>query len=252
MSVDVKGVAKDNAKLILSLIALVAVVSMMGIASVMDKGFFDFWNADHLRQIGDDGGPSRPVISDQPVDRTTSDAIPVSNGKNNYYSTAPDYQLQEGLDYYADIKTNFGTITIDLYQDMSPKNVNNFVFLARDGFYRNTSFHRVIKGYIVQGGDPLGTGYGGPGYYIDDEISSGFRFEPYMVAMANSGSDTNGSQFFIVSKLAKTSSLDGLYTPIGEVTSGTNVIAEIEGIDVDGRYMPYEAVIIQDIIVGSR
>lgn len=252
MGVEVKEIAKDNLKLILSIVALIVVVAMMGMASVMDRGFFDFWNAEQLDPFSNDVGPSRPVVTDRPIDRKVGDAIPVSNGKNNYYSSEPEFQLENGVNYQADIRTNLGIITIDLYQNSSPNNVNNFVFLARNGFYRNTSFHRVIKDYIIQGGDPLGTGYGGPGYYVSDEIASGFRFKPYTVAMANSGADTNGSQFFIVSKLAKTSSLDGLYTPIGEVVSGMNVISDIEKVDVDSRYMPYEAVIIHDIEIRTR
>ena len=128
--------------------------------------------------------------------------------------------------YFATIKTEKGDIRVQLYADKAPNTVNSFVFLARQGFYDNTTFHRVISGFMAQGGDPTGTGTGGPGYSFVNEITSTLTFDgPGMVAMANAGKDTNGSQFFIT--YANEERLDGQYTIFGEVTQGMDVAKKL-------------------------
>jgi peptidylprolyl isomerase len=126
-------------------------------------------------------------------------------------------------DYRARIVTEKGEIALDLFEVESPITVNNFVFLARQGFYDGVTFHRVLEGFMAQGGDPSGTGTGGPGYTFEDEMDSGLVFDrPGLLAMANSGPNTNGSQFFIT--FAPTPHLNGLHTIFGEITAGAEAL----------------------------
>jgi cyclophilin family peptidyl-prolyl cis-trans isomerase len=127
--------------------------------------------------------------------------------------------LQDGVDYWAVMCTDAGPIYLDLYEDEAPITVNNFVFLAQQGYFNNTTFHRVLPGFMAQGGDPTGTGSGGPGYEFEDETDNGLVFDEVgLLAMANAGPDTNGSQFFIT--YALTSWLDGQHTIFGKVYQG--------------------------------
>ena len=142
------------------------------------------------------------------------------------YSAAPEMVIDPAKYYYATLKTAKGDIRVQLFADRAPETVNNFVFLAREGFYNNTSFHRVIEGFMAQAGDPTGTGMGGPGYEFADEIFTGATFDrPGLLAMANAGPGTNGSQFFIT--FAPTQWLDGLHTIFGEVIEGQDVLDKI-------------------------
>lgn len=113
------------------------------------------------------------------------------------YNNPPEMQLKEGVNYKAIISTNKGAISIDLFETEVPVTVNNFVFLAREGFYDGVAFHRILKEFMSQAGDPLGTGAGGPGYRFDDEEFDG-QYSKGTLAMANAGPNTNGSQFFIM------------------------------------------------------
>ena len=148
---------------------------------------------------------------------------------------APEQVLDPELDYMAVIRTNRGDITVDLYEDLTPVTVNNFVFLALHRYFEDVPFHRVIDGFMAQTGDPTGTGTGGPGYQFDDEIVEGLAFDSEgILAMANAGrgpdgSGTNGSQFFIT--FAPTEWLTGAHTIFGHVTAGLEVLPEITRID---------------------
>ncbi len=134
--------------------------------------------------------------------------------------------LQSGVDYHAIFCTDAGAVYIDLYEDLTPITVNNFVFLAEKGYYNNTTFHRVIADFMAQGGDPTGTGTGGPGYQFADEFVPSLRFDgPGRLAMANAGPGTNGSQFFITT--VPTPHLNDLHTIFGQVVDGQ---AKVEGI----------------------
>ena len=126
----------------------------------------------------------------------------------------------------ATMQTNQGTIEIELFDDDAPKTVENFKKLANDGFYNGVIFHRVIPDFMIQGGDPTGTGSGGPGYQFEDEFND-HKVVRGALAMANAGPNTNGSQFFIVTAEA-TPWLDGKHTVFGEVTSGMEVVDTIE------------------------
>ena len=137
------------------------------------------------------------------------------------------------------IETDKGSIVIELYPDEAPKTVENFLKLAKQGFYNGIIFHRVIPGFMIQTGDPTGTGTGGPGYTFADEISPRLHHEgPGVVSMANAGPNTNGSQFFIT--LAATPWLDGKHTIFGKVLQGQSVVDMIAAVERDGRDRPRE------------
>lgn len=146
--------------------------------------------------------------------------------RNGYFTEAPDLTIDPAANYYATIATEKGDIVVQLFADRAPVTVNNFVFLANQGFYDNTTFHRVLDGFMAQAGDPTGTGTGGPGYQFQDEFTPGLTFDrPGLLAMANGGPSTNGSQFFIT--FAPTEWLDGYHTIFGEVISGNEVLAQL-------------------------
>jgi cyclophilin family peptidyl-prolyl cis-trans isomerase len=145
----------------------------------------------------------------------------------------------------ATMQTNQGAIEIELFDDDAPKTVENFKKLANDGFYDGVIFHRVIPDFMIQGGDPTGTGTGGPGYQFEDEFND-HKVERGALAMANAGPNTNGSQFFIVTAEA-TPWLDGKHTVFGKVTSGMEVVDTIEQTKTDPRDKPLEEMRIESI-----
>ena len=143
------------------------------------------------------------------------------------YTSSPPMVIDHTKNYTATIKTDLGDITIHLHADKAPQTVNNFVFLARDGFYNGLIFHRVIADFMAQGGDPTGTGRGGPGYQFDDEFHPHLRHDgPGMLSMANAGPNTNGSQFFITH--VATPHLDDRHSVFGRVTEGQQVVDSIQ------------------------
>ncbi len=147
------------------------------------------------------------------------------------YSSPPAMQIDPTKSYAATIQTNRGDIVIDLYADKAPNTVNNFVALARDGFYDGVSFHRVIADFMVQGGDPTGSGRGGPGYQFNDEFHPELVHDgPGVLSMANAGPNTNGSQFFITH--VATNWLDNKHSVFGKVRSGQDVVDAIQQGDV--------------------
>ncbi len=148
------------------------------------------------------------------------------------------------------IETNHGPIHVELYPDDAPKTVDNFVKLANDGFYDRVVFHRVIPDFMIQGGDPTGTGSGGPGYAFEDEFNN-HRVERGALAMANAGPNTNGSQFFIVTTKAAPW-LDGKHTVFGRVTDGMDVVDTISELPRDARDKPDEDVVIESVSVSDR
>jgi peptidyl-prolyl cis-trans isomerase B (cyclophilin B) len=145
----------------------------------------------------------------------------------------------------ATLHTSEGPIELELHSDDAPTTVDNFVKLARDGFYEGVIFHRVIPDFMIQGGDPTGTGTGGPGYQFEDEINQ-HPVERGALAMANAGPNTNGSQFFIVT-LESAPWLDGKHTVFGRVTSGMDVVDRISQLDRDANDRPREPVTIERV-----
>ena len=144
--------------------------------------------------------------------------------------------------------TNMGTFEIELYADKAPNTVANFVELASKGFYDGVIFHRVIDGFMIQGGDPEGTGRGGPGYTIKDEFGEGLKHNSEgILSMANAGPDTGGSQFFIT--LAPTPWLDGHHAIFGKVTKGMEVVREIGHVDTDFGDRPLKDVVMEKVTI---
>jgi len=145
----------------------------------------------------------------------------------------------------ATMQTNHGAIELELFDEDAPKTVENFRKLADDGFYDGVIFHRVIKDFMIQGGDPTGTGTGGPGYTFEDEFND-HKVERGALAMANAGPNTNGSQFFIVTTDAAPW-LDGKHTVFGRVTGGMDAVDSIEGTDTDAADKPSSDAVIERI-----
>ena len=145
----------------------------------------------------------------------------------------------------ATLHTNHGAIGVELHDEDAPKTVENFVSLARKGFYDGVIFHRVIPDFMIQGGDPTGTGTGGPGYTFEDEAND-HPVARGALAMANAGPDTNGSQFFIVTA-ESCPWLKGKHTVFGRVTGGMDVVDAISALDTDGRDRPRQDVVIERI-----
>ncbi len=169
--------------------------------------------------------------------------------RHKQWSSPPAMQLTPGVTYTATLHTNKGDIVIELLHDEAPKTVNNFVFLAREGFYDGVPFHRVMRGFMIQTGDPTGTGTGGPGYRFADEPVR----RPYTagtVAMANAGPNTNGSQFFIVTA-DEAPWLDGKHTVFGRVTAGMEAVDAIESVETGRQDRPLEPVVIERVELAS-
>jgi peptidyl-prolyl cis-trans isomerase B (cyclophilin B) len=145
----------------------------------------------------------------------------------------------------ATITTSKGSLDVELFDDDAPKTVENFKKLAADGFYNGVIFHRVIPDFMIQGGDPTGTGSGGPGYTFEDEFNDR-KVVRGALAMANAGPNTNGSQFFIVTTEAA-SWLDGKHTVFGRVTDGMDVVNEISALETDARDRPRTDVVIERV-----
>jgi cyclophilin family peptidyl-prolyl cis-trans isomerase len=268
MAFDIKDQLKQHKKILLPGLGLLLLAGLMGILST--KGVTPFSFDSNITDLSD---TSKTNIS------------------------KPTMQLKNNVDYKAVIKTSKGDITIDLFEKDTPKTVNNFVYLADAKFYDNLTFHRIIKDFMIQGGDPLGTGSGGPGYKFDDEIdaqalglndikvkdttylSSFFaadvlntyanksvmylyeknlgydytkgygttKFAPFVLAMANSGPNTNGSQFFITSRNFVGNYLNGKHTIFGRVTDGFSVVDSIENVSTDQNGAPNTKVVIKSI-----
>ncbi len=163
------------------------------------------------------GGVQGEKIEQKPVTQS------INNGMNDKYAEAPNMMIDTKKIYTAKMKTTAGEMTIRLNASAVPKTVNNFVFLAKEKFYDGVIFHRTIKGFMIQGGDPTGTGMGGPGYRFDDEPFTG-EYKRGVLAMANAGPNTNGSQFFI---MHADYPLPKNYVIFGEVTAGLDVVDKI-------------------------
>ena len=147
-------------------------------------------------------------------------------------------------------ETNHGTFTAEMFEDVAPETAGNFLKLAREGYYDGIIFHRVISGFMIQGGDPTGTGTGGPGYQIPDEFAAGLAHtQKGTFSMANSGPNTGGSQFFIT--LAATPWLDGKHAIFGKVTTGLDIVETIGSIDTGPGDRPREDVVMEKVTVND-
>ena len=163
----------------------------------------------------------------------------------------PSGALDTTKTYTATFKTEKGDIGVELFADRAPRTVENFVNLARAGFYDGTTFHRVISGFMAQGGDPTGTGTGGPGYQFADEFHPNLRHSKAgILSMANAGPNTNGGQFFIT--LAPTPHLDNKHSVFGEVESGMDVVRKIGSTKTGPRDRPVKDVVIQTVKIERK
>jgi len=163
------------------------------------------------------------------------------------YSAAPTVLPEnERVGKKARFETSQGTFIVGLFGDKAPKTVSNFIFLAKEGFYNDLTFHRVIADFMIQGGDPVGNGTGGPGYQFEDEFEPSLTFsKPGLLAMANAGPSTNSSQFFIT--VSNPSHLNNRHTIFGEVVEGYEVVEKISKVEADSSDKPLNAVTIKKI-----
>jgi cyclophilin family peptidyl-prolyl cis-trans isomerase len=192
----------------------------------------------------------------------TSSSAPTASAKTKQWSKAPDMIIDPKKSYEAEMTTSKGKFTIQLFAKEAPKTVNNFVFLAKEGFYDNVAFHRIIKSFMIQTGDPLGNGTGGPGYKFEDELKTPYKYEEGTVAMANAGPNTNGSQFFICTgpDAVKILNAKPNYTIFGKVTAGIENVQKIADTPVkinpnsndSSPSMPTEKVTIQSITIKEK
>ena len=168
------------------------------------------------------------------------------------YSSMPEMIIDQNKSYTAVIQTSMGDLTVEFFSDTAPITVNNFVSLSNDGYYDNIIFHRVISGFMIQGGDPSGTGHGEygkfPGYTFEDELNNQQPYEKGILAMANAGPNTNGSQFFI---MHVDYPLPYQYTIFGKVTDGLDVIDTIASVQTAEGDRPVEDVVILGVTVSS-
>jgi cyclophilin family peptidyl-prolyl cis-trans isomerase len=192
-----------------------------------------------------------------PKPTAVQSASPSSSPKS--WPTAPAMQIDPKKHYTADVKTSKGSFTIDLIADKAPKTVNNFVFLAKAKFFEGITFHRIIQTFMIQTGDPLGTGAGGPGYKFADELPPAAPYSPGIVAMANAGPNTNGSQFFICTG-PDSAGLNQIpnYTVFGKISAGMDTVQAIAATPVQKNpntgetSMPTEKVIIESVTITEK
>jgi cyclophilin family peptidyl-prolyl cis-trans isomerase len=193
-----------------------------------------------LVQVGC-GGDSESVDTPILYPKTTPEPTPTPIPEREAY-----IHIDQNYRYIATITTNYGSIEIELFTTEAPKTVNNFVTLSKDGYYNGLIFHRVIPNFMIQGGDPTGTGTGGPGYTFEDEFHTTLKFDkPGFLAMANAGPNTNGSQFFITT--VPTAQLTGRHTIFGRVLEGQDVVEVISRVHTSVGDRPIQDVKIQGI-----
>ena len=188
-----------------------------------------------------------------PVEATIESTEEIEMTYDKTYSAPPAMNIDEKGNYSAVIETSLGSIEIELFTDIAPITVNNFVNLSNDGYYDNVIFHRVIKGFMIQGGDPSGTGHGEmgkyPGYEFQDELNNPMQYEKGIVAMANRGPNTNGSQFFI---MHVDYPLPYDYTIFGKVSNGIDVVDAIANVQTGDMDKPVDDVVINSVDIKEN
>ncbi len=172
---------------------------------------------------------------------------------NKIYESMPEMNIDTNMNYEGVITTTMGTMTVEFFTSDAPVTVNNFINLAKDGYYNDIIFHRVISGFMIQGGDPSGTGHGDmgkyPGYKFEDELDNQRPYEKGILAMANAGPNTNGSQFFI---MHVDYPLPYQYTIFGKVTDGIDVIDKIASVETGEGDRPVNDVVIESVEIKEK
>jgi peptidyl-prolyl cis-trans isomerase B (cyclophilin B) len=207
-----------------------AVAGVLALGGVGYAGAVFLIDGDEVQRSRPQPGPTAsPSPSPEMTVACDAEIPAAADQEKEQFARPPRMRIDPKAEYAAVMETSCGRIELELFARETPTTVNNFVFLAREGFYDGLTFHRVIPDFVLQGGDPQGDGSGGPGYAFEDEIVKRLKFdEPGLLAMANSGPDTNGSQFFITTGLP--THLNGLHTIFGRVTKGMGVVREIEAL----------------------
>jgi cyclophilin family peptidyl-prolyl cis-trans isomerase len=196
--------------------------------------------ADDLKEVPSNGSGLTPTPT-----TTTAGDTPVAK----QYDAPPAMTLDTTHSYTATFKTSKGDIVVELFADKAPITVNNFVFLARESFYDNTVFHRVLADFMAQGGDPTGTGTGGPGYRFEDEFDASLKHtKPGILSMANAGPNTNGSQFFLT--FVPTPHLDNKHTVFGQVIEGLDIMLSLTLRDPQRDQYPGDA--LETIVIDEK
>ncbi|MGG0757800.1 peptidylprolyl isomerase [Brevibacillus laterosporus] len=210
------------------------------------------------------GTKTAPATDQQQNNATSGQTTPTdkkdetTKQPSKQYDKAPEMKIDPNKNYEAVVETNKGSFTIQLFAKDAPKTVNNFVFLANDHFYDGIKFHRIIQSFMIQTGDPKGDGTGGPGYSFEDELKNGHSYDKGVVAMANAGPNTNGSQFFIGSgDDVKNLEAQPNYTIFGKITAGMDTIDKIAVTPVKANAFgenstPTETITIQKITVTEK
>lgn len=220
-------------------------------------------SAEPSGEPGTRSGSVRPAVGPPATVACGGEAPPDAGKPTSQFVGPPPMAIEERASYTATITTSCGTFEVELRPDIAPEAVNSFVFLAEEGFYDGLTFHRIVDGFVIQGGDPLGDGTGGPGYSFEIETSPGQTFDsPGLLAYANGGPGTNGSQFFVT--LVPTPQLDpgagvGQFSIFGEVIDGLDVvkrIGKVPGTENPGipteMSVPTQAVYIDSITIDER
>lgn len=194
--------------------------------------------------------PTPSTANDAVETPTTTVSIPIVPTDQGpvSFDRAPELTIDTSQEYTATISTNLGDIVVNLFADTAPVTVNNFVFLAEQGYYNGVIFHRVMPGFMVQGGDPTGTGRGGPGYTFDDELNAPRPYNRGILAMANAGPNTNGSQFFI---MHEDYGLPYAYSIFGEVTSGMDIVDAIAATPTGPGDRPTTDIVINTVSISN-
>lgn len=217
-------------QLVYAILGVVAVVVLIAAIVFLTGGRGD----DQTASAGD-----TPALTAVDGDRPLAAIAPAE--RNGYYDAYPPTVIDATKTYEAVINTSQGAMRLRLFADQAPLTVNNFVYLAQQGFYDATIFHRVLEDFMAQAGDPTGTGTGGPGYQFEDETDNGLTFDRRgLLAMANAGPSTNGSQFFIT--FVPTPWLDGNHTIFGELIEGDDVLASLRLRDPADRNAPADTI----------
>jgi len=223
--------ARRNRMIVSSFLALLLVAGILTVWGGGNSGKNVSTSDTSVTSVAPGGPVELPKVPDgEAISGDT--ACPSADGsspRTTKFAKAPPMCLQPGKKYTAEIKTNFGTMVAELNSANAPKTVNNFVVLARYHYFDGISFHRIIPGFVIQGGDPKQTGTGDPGYKFEDELPKAGQYKAGSLAMANSGANTNGSQFFIISG-EQGVALPPQFSLFGQVTQGQEVIPKIDAV----------------------